>query len=546
MYKKLSNPAYCLYFSTKSDMKIFWKMIGISVLCSLFFLGCMSKASTGDTLGTWSNLGTWGTSTGTVSTGITIGYTWSLITYLDAQERSLSSWFSSTYAKLYTLFSKTWLNILKSIEYQSLVCFWAIKNESLLSQLQKDRTLLTISFKKDFIELENQILALEEKKNLQESDGVNVFDAWTTYETEKIRLKNLIDDKVKLHRGFITNFETSYITKNTEFLSNFQQYSLANKDLIKGIHDKMAKVQGVLAAFSGVETAIDSINAKITGLDDLIKKMDDVKTKGVANLNTILQPLIDTNAKKYKTLRNLVDELTTQKVNVINQYQTDFDEYLNTNFQSRYNRSQYLALKTQINNYQSKFYTVTNQLNCSNILSTTDESAALLTKITTMSIAIHSWLAKIDAEGISTTFKDQLYSGFQSLYVQKFKQRYTEYTNYLKEYIKSALKNLVSSLVPTINTGSITPLPTQTPIKYVFTKPFKSNEYNEGIKALQNLLTNLQLYSWAIDGVYTKATKNAVYQFQLSKWLLKGYEKKPDVWWWMGPATRNALNKLTK
>jgi hypothetical protein len=63
---------------------------------------------------------------------------------------------------------------------------------------------------------------------------------------------------------------------------------------------------------------------------------------------------------------------------------------------------------------------------------------------------------------------------------------------------------------------------------------------------LQNTLTTLWLYTWAIDGIYNKATKNGVYQFQLSKWLLVGYEKKPETWWWMGPATRAALNNLTK
>jgi hypothetical protein len=107
-----------------------------------------------------------------------------------------------------------------------------------------------ISFKKDFIELENQILALEEKQDLQKSDNVNVFDSGTTYESEKATLKELIDAKVKLHKGFIANFETGYIAKNTEFLSMFQQYSAINKDLIKGIQDKMAKVQGVITAFS--------------------------------------------------------------------------------------------------------------------------------------------------------------------------------------------------------------------------------------------------------------------------------------------------------
>lgn len=103
-------------------------------------------------------------------------------------------------------------------------------------------------------------------------------------------------------------------------------------------------------------------------------------------------------------------------------------------------------------------------------------------------------MIKIETEGISTTFKDQLYSGFQSLYVQKFKQRYTEYGNFIKEYIKLALKNVVTSITsPTTNT---TPASSSTPtMKYVFTKPYKSNEYNEGIKALQILLTKLQLYS---------------------------------------------------
>ena len=80
------------------------------------------------------------------------------------------------------------------------MCLGAIKNESLLSQLQKDKTTLTISLKKDFIDLENQILSLEEKKDLQDNNNVNVFDAGTTYESEKAKLKDLIDTKVALHK----------------------------------------------------------------------------------------------------------------------------------------------------------------------------------------------------------------------------------------------------------------------------------------------------------------------------------------------------------
>ena len=508
-------------------MKNLPKMAGISMICALLFLGFATHASTGDT-----------------TTGAAISYTWSLLTYLNTQENAINSSFTTSYGKIYALFTKTWLNILKSVEYQSLVCLGAIKDESLLSQLQKSKTAFMISFKKDFIELENQILALEEKQDLQKSDNVNVFDSGTTYESEKATLKELIDAKVKLHKGFIANFETGYIAKNTEFLSMFQQYSAINKDLIKGIQDKMAKVQGVITAFSWVELIINIINAKITGLDNLIQKMEDAKNKWLDNLDKALQPLIDANSKKYKKLQTLVDELTQQKTYVVGQYQMDFDEYLTKNLQTRYDRSQYLALKDQINSFKAKFYTTTNQLNCSNILSPTDESAALLAKINSMKTAVNSWWAKIEKDGISAAFKDQLYSGFQSLYIQKFKQRYAEYANYVKEYIKVALRNFIASLVPTMTTDTTASAEKAT--TYVFTKPFKSGEYNEGIKALQNLLVTLQLYSWAIDGIYNKATKNAVYQFQLSKWLLKGYENKPSVWWRMWPATRNALNNATK
>jgi len=105
-------------------------------------------------------------------------------------------------------------------------------------------------------------------------------------------------------------------------------------------------------------------------------------------------------------------------------------------------------------------------------------------------------LAKITSDGISTTFKDQLYSGFQSLYIQKFKQRYTEYSNFIKDTVKTALKNIVSSVTQTGDTTvPVVAASTGKIVNYVFTKPFKSGEYNEGIKALQSLLTTLKLYS---------------------------------------------------
>jgi DNA repair exonuclease SbcCD ATPase subunit len=175
-----------------------------------------------------------------------------------------------------------------------------------------------------------------------------------------------------------------------DFLSTYAQYSSVNKDLVKGIQERMAKVQSILATFAEVETNVTKINSKVVGLDDLLKKMEETKSKGLANLDKTIQPLIDSNIKKYKKLQNLFDEMTKQKMYVVGQYQMDLDEFLTNNLQSRYNRSQFTTLKNDIANYKAKYYTKTNQLNCSSILSTVDEGTALLTRINTMKIAVGS------------------------------------------------------------------------------------------------------------------------------------------------------------
>lgn len=265
-----------------------------------------------------------------------------------------------------------------------------MKDESLLSQLQKDKMDVTIAFKKDFVELENQALALEEKKILQTRYGINVFAPGTNYESEKERLKELIDAKIKLHIGFITEFETNYITQNTNFLTKFQQYRSANKDLLKAMQDKMTRIQGILDAFSGVTSTVDKINAKVIGIDDLAKKMKDTQDKGREALEKTLQQTIDDTTKKYKKIQNLSDALMKQKTHVLDQYQMDFDEYFSNNFGARYNRSQYLALKKQVDAFESKFYSNTHQLNCANIFSSSDEGVSLLNNIYAMQTTVNS------------------------------------------------------------------------------------------------------------------------------------------------------------
>ncbi|MFA7298793.1 MAG: peptidoglycan-binding protein [Candidatus Absconditabacterales bacterium] len=499
-------------------------MLVIFILGMFCFVGMHTYASTGNT------------------------YTGVLISYLQNEKSTISILFETTYDNVYAVFAKTGLNIIKSIEYQGLVCLGAIKDGSLLSQLQKDTIIFKVSFNRDFVELEKRVAGLEEKKRIQEENDITMFDPGTTYETEKAKLKDEIDAKAQLHRTLITSFSTTYTTKTAELISNFQSYLAANQQLLAGIKTKITKVQGVVDTFSEVETIVTKINSKVAGLDELITKMDTTKTNGLVSLDKILQTLVTNNINKYKKLDNLSNELSQQKMFVLGQYEMDLDEYLTNNLQTRYNRASFVALKNDIAKYKTKYHSSINQLNCSNILSTSDESTALLNRINAMKIVVGSGLAKIESEGISTTFKDQLFNGFKTLYVAKYKQRYYEYIDYIKGHLKIALKNTITSIVSTTNTSETIPS-TNVSEKIsttTFTKPFTSNQYHTDIKALQNILTTLGLYTGAIDGIYNTDTKEGVYQFQRSKGLLKGYENKPDVRGYFGPATRKAINNLNK
>ena len=66
------------------------------------------------------------------------------------------------------------------------------------------------------------------------------------------------------------------------------------------------------------------------------------------------------------------------------------------------------------------------------------------------------------------------------------------------------------------------PLP---PEKVVFTQAFKKGQYHEQIKTLQTLLKNWGYYQGEINGVYSPATIEAVYKFQLKEGIITGKEK---------------------
>lgn len=78
---------------------------------------------------------------------------------------------------------------------------------------------------------------------------------------------------------------------------------------------------------------------------------------------------------------------------------------------------------------------------------------------------------------------------------------------------------------------------------FSFYRAYTKWQQSSEIKILQNFLTAQWLYSGAIDSIYTKATMNAVYDFQ-KKYSLISDEDPLTLRGFLGPKTRAKINEL--
>ena len=83
---------------------------------------------------------------------------------------------------------------------------------------------------------------------------------------------------------------------------------------------------------------------------------------------------------------------------------------------------------------------------------------------------------------------------------------------------------------------------TQEIVRY-FTEPYKKGQIYSRIWDLQDLLRYLGYYKLWTNYVYSKATINAVYDFQVAMWLIDVDDVNNPAKWYLWPETRNALNE---
>lgn len=76
-----------------------------------------------------------------------------------------------------------------------------------------------------------------------------------------------------------------------------------------------------------------------------------------------------------------------------------------------------------------------------------------------------------------------------------------------------------------------------------FYRAYTKNQQSSEIKILQNFLKDQWLYSWVIDGIYSKLTTTALYEFQ-KKYSLISDSDPLALRGYLGPKTRAKINEL--
>ena len=482
----------------------------------------------------------------------------SFLSSMATQKDIILSGYDTAYARVYQKFETSGAALMKTLNYQGLVCLGAMNNWSFLQQMQDDLKFYKVDFLNKYNTIVTSFWTLEQKQRMYQDSNVSLF-TYGSYDKDLAALSAQYTEILSGHKQNLVAFQIKYEQSLQSFVSQFTTYVKKNQTFLSQITSKLALIQALDTRFSALSNVLDAHRLRVLGTNATIfSTLPGLKYKSIVAFDQSLQQIADAQIKKQRILKSLSWALLPQKSIVLSGFTQQFDSTYATFLSNWYDSSAFDALQSKIATLHSK-YASGSTYNCSAILSTSGfdiEIADLVKNITQLSWSLFS--GKIVTPVSSGDFQKKLsswYTSFQS----KQKSLMTSYSTFvqtttqkmLNEYKKNAqiVTPIISEPIPEPISE---PLPNEVPqgfiapIGFSFSQPFTTNQKHSSISILQQLLQSLSYYIGPVNGIYTKDTKAAVYQFQLDQGLLKWYEKKPQTRWWMGPATRAALNKFLR
>ena len=412
--------------------------------------------------------------------------------------------------------------------FKAASCLWAISEEDQDLDFNKLISWLQEEILNEYIKLDGDIKRL---------------DFWLIKE-DPIVFWNTIDTYYNQNAQKISDLEKDYYLKATNAKNNFLEYVENNKELLNGLAIKLDAFNAIQKAANDVtnalETFSEAVKSKSSLLTDLEKARKEAEESFESQLDTIIseaistyQPDGDTQAQYYIHKDNYLKKF------ILEEKYAEF--YL---FSAIFSYEKYADLLDKKANIDKQFVDSDNKVDCSLLLTTTFNIWSYAKDVDSVSESLVKWLELLTNAVNDWRIDMSILEEPTVVYFQKDTEKLS------KKLIKN-FKLMLQSVSPKTEawTGDVATWEESSTeetavVKVTFTQAFKKNQYHEQVKDLQTVLKNWWYYDWEINGIYSPATIEAVYQFQLKEGIITGNEKDKSAYWWFWNATRAKMNSL--
>ncbi|MDR2541625.1 MAG: peptidoglycan-binding protein [Candidatus Peribacteria bacterium] len=332
-------------------------------------------------------------------------------------------------------------------------------------------------------------------------------------------------------------YEDSYKALQTAYTNALEK----NKDLVQNLAIKIQKVISIQEKYSELQQAEATLYASIAEKSQLSKMLQLSKYSVIATLQKELENQIKNAQSSNPEISK--EKLIAEKDALLAELKRESDAQINVFFKSSTKTATYTKTLSEAEVFLSQ-YTTEKTYQCGVIISANREKSydGLADRLKTLIQDLQKATEKL------TGYDENQIRSLETASITTFKTFSTNAFSKKKALFRVYVAQLIAA---NQNTGTETP-PTETPptpstpvswTPYVFTKTYNKGMYALELKYLQEFLTAQGLYNGTINGLYDAKTIEAVYHYQLQEGVVSGKEANKAAYGWMGPATRNAVNK---
>lgn len=363
-------------------------------------------------------------------------------------------------------------------------------------------------------------------------------------ESDPILFGNSLDTFYNQHALKISMLENEYYLKTNKVKKDFLEYLENNKALLTQLAQNMEYVKSIQTAATGARSALQDFTTSVNARSDFMKAIEKSKTDLENSFEKELENILNQTIATSQPSNDLQAKFLIHKDNFTKKFKAEISQAQYYIFSAFFPYAEYAELLEKEASVEKQFLTSSGAVNCNLLLTTTfnlgkyaegveSKSEKLQKGLKTLTDAVKNGklnLKVLEAPSIST-FKENA------------DKLYRKLTFNFKKMLESE-KPQTPAVSPTPAEEKAAPTETPTPAKVVFNQAFNKGQYHEQIKSLQTALKNWGFYQGEVNGIYTPATIEAVYQFQLKEGIITGKEKSKSGYGWFGVATRNKMNSL--